>query len=185
MYISKTAQISPSAKIIGDCIIEDNVVIYGECYIEDCHISKNTTVWSSTLKHSHIGADCTVGPYAHLRQNCNIADNVRIGNFVEIKHSTIGSGSKASHLTYIGDATIGKGCNIGCGVIFCNYDGKHKHKTIIGDNVFIGCNVNIIAPITIDDNCFIAAGSTVTNNTPKDTFVIARARQINKPKKEE
>jgi bifunctional UDP-N-acetylglucosamine pyrophosphorylase/glucosamine-1-phosphate N-acetyltransferase len=108
---------------------------------------------------------------------------VRVGNFVEIKNSTIKQNTKISHLTYIGDATIGSNCNIGCGVVFCNYDGKNKHKTIIGDNVFVGSNVNLIAPITIDNNCFIAAGSTVTKSVSNDTFVIARAKQENKPKR--
>lgn len=181
--ISKSAKISNSVTIIGDCKIGEKVVIYGDSYIEDCEIGDNTTIWSSALKHSHIGADCTVGPFAHVREHSDIGDKVRIGNFVEIKKSTIGSGSKLAHLTYVGDASIGKNCNIGCGVIFCNYDGKNKHKTTLGDNVFVGSNCNLIAPIEIEDDCFIAAGTTVTESTPKSTFVIGRQKQINKQRK--
>jgi bifunctional UDP-N-acetylglucosamine pyrophosphorylase/glucosamine-1-phosphate N-acetyltransferase len=172
-----------NVKIIGDCKIAQDVVIYGDCYFENCTIESGCKIYSSYIKDSHISKDCTIGPFAHIRPGCHIGENVRVGNFVEIKNSTIKQNTKISHLTYIGDATIGSNCNIGCGVVFCNYDGKNKHKTIIGDNVFVGSNVNLIAPITIDNNCFIAAGSTVTKSVSNDTFVIARAKQENKPKR--
>lgn len=184
MYISKKAKVSKTTTLIGDCKIHDNVVIYGECFIDSCEIKENTTIWSSALKQSVIGKNCTVGPYAHIRENCHVEDNVRIGNFVELKNTNIGSGTKVAHLTYVGDANIGNNCNLGCGVVFCNYDGKQKHTTNIGNEVFVGSNVNLIAPITIEDRCFIAAGSTVTQNAPKNTFVIAREKQINKIRKD-
>lgn len=184
MFISKSASISQSTKLVGDCKIGDNVVINGECYLEDCEIDEGTTIWSSVIKKAKIGKNSSVGPFAHIRPGCDIGDNTRVGNFVELKNATVGSGSKIAHLTYVGDAVIGKNCNLGCGVVFCNYDGKEKHKSIIGDNVFIGSNVNIVAPIKIEDNCFLAAGSTVTESVSSSTFVIARSRQTNKPRKE-
>ncbi len=169
--------------MIGTCKIGDNVVIYGDCYLQDCEIENGTTVRSCYVISSKIGRNSTIGPYAHIRENSVIGDNVRVGNFVEIKKSFIGDGTKIAHLTYIGDCTVGKNCNFGCGSVICNYDGKQKHQTEIGNNVFIGSNVNLIAPIKIDDNSFIAAGSTVTKNVQKDTFVIARAKQQEKPKR--
>lgn len=183
MEISKSAKISPNTVLVGNCKIGNNVLIYGDSYIDNCDIGDNTTIWSSALKSSHIGADCTVGPFAHIREGCDISNNVRIGNFVEVKKSTIGSGSKLAHLTYVGDANIGQNCNIGCGVIFCNYDGKVKHKTTVGDNVFIGSNCNLVAPLNISSNSFIAAGTTVTKDVEKDSFVIGRVKQINKQRK--
>jgi bifunctional UDP-N-acetylglucosamine pyrophosphorylase/glucosamine-1-phosphate N-acetyltransferase len=181
--ISKKAKISKHTKIIGTCKIGDNVVIYGDCYLQDCEIGNGTTVRSCCIISSKIGQYSTIGPYAHIRENSVIGDSVRIGNFVEIKKSTIGDCTKIAHLTYIGDCSVGKNCNFGCGAVVCNYDGKQKHKTEIGNNVFIGSNVNLIAPIKIDDNSFIAAGSTVTEDVPQNTFVIARAKQQQKPKR--
>lgn len=169
--------------IIGDCKIADDVEFIGECYLKNCTIDSGCKICSSYIIDSCIGKNCTVGPFAHIRPGSIIESNVRIGNFVEIKKSHIKSGTKISHLTYVGDAEIGTNCNLGCGVIFCNYDGKTKHKTVVGDNVFVGSNVNLIAPLKIEDGCFIAAGSTVTKDVPKDSFVIARSKQENKPKR--
>lgn len=169
--------------IIGKCSIADDVEFVGQCILDNCTIGKGCKIMCSYIEKSTIGDNCSVGPYAHIRPECNIDKNVRIGNFVEIKKSHIKSGTKISHLTYVGDAEIGKNCNLGCGVVFCNYDGKVKHKTIIGDGVFVGSNVNLIAPLVINDDCFIAAGSTITKSVTKNTFVIARAKQENKPKR--
>ena len=132
------------------------------------------------VRINKIGANCKIGPFAHLRDNSVIKADCRIGNFVEVKKSKIGDKSKASHLAYIGDSEIGFDCNFGCGSITVNYDGINKHKTTIGDNVFIGCNTNLVAPVTIHNNSFIACGSTITSDVPENTLAIARSRQLNK-----
>ena len=121
-----------------------------------------------------------IGPYARLRNHCHILENVHMGNFVEMKKATFGKGSKAAHLSYIGDATVGENVNIGCGTITSNYDGKNKFQTVIEDNVFVGCNSNLVAPVTVGKNAFIAAGSTITDEVHEDAFAIARSRQVNK-----
>ena len=127
-----------------------------------------------------VGNGVSIGVYSHLRPDSTIMDNARIGNFVETKQSTIGNNSKVAHLTYVGDAIVGNNVNVGCGTVFCNYNGVKKQKTIVGDNVFIGSNSNLVAPLNISDNSFIAAGSTITLDVPQYSLAIARARQVNK-----
>ena len=133
---------------------------------------------SSFIEKSQIENNVVVGPFAHLRPDSIIKSNAKIGNFVEIKNSIIGAGSKVSHLAYVGDAEIGKNCNIGCGVIFVNYNGKCKQKTIVGDGCFVGSNCNVIAPVVIAKNTYICAGTTLTKNTNAGDFVVGRAREI-------
>ena len=181
--ISNTAKIYDN-NIILNSVIEGGVVIFPNSVIINSVIKENTIVYSSYIEDSEIGCDCVVGPFAHIRPNTKIANNVKVGNFVEIKKSEIESGTKISHLTYVGDSVVGKNCNFGCGTITCNYDGKHKHKTIIGNNVFIGSNSNLVAPVEIKDNCFIAAGSTITKDLKENTFAISRVNQREKPKRE-
>ena len=181
--MEKLKQNNKDLIIIGDCNIADDVQVVGQCVLDNCSIGCNCKIMGSYIEKSVIGNNCVIGPFAHIRPDCYVDENVRIGNFVELKKAHIKSGTKISHLTYVGDAEIGKNCNLGCGVIFCNYDGKEKHKTTLGNNVFVGSNVNLIAPLKIEDNCFIAAGSTVTKDVTKDTFVIARSKQENKPKR--
>ena len=162
--------------------IEDGngTYIYDDVTIgRDTVIHPNTTIKSGVV----IGENCEIGPNAYIRENCIIGNNAKIGSFVEIKNVKIGDNTKVPHLTYLGDCEIGKNSNVGCGTITCNYDGKAKHKTIIGDNAFIGSNVNFIAPVTLGDNVLIAAGSTITDNVPSNNMGIARERQINKVKK--
>ena len=142
----------------------------------DTVIHPNTTIKSGVK----IGEDCEIGPNAYIREGCQIADKVKIGSFVEIKKAIIATGSKVPHLSYMGDCEIGEKCNIGCGTITCNYDGFNKSKTIIGNHSFIGSNTNLVAPVTLGDNTFIAAGSTITEDVPADSLAIARQRQINK-----
>lgn len=148
--ISKESLISPLAKIdkratlVGNCIVEDGAVIFGECYLENAIIRKNAIVRSSYISNSEIGQETTVGPFANIKANSKISNNCRIGNFVEIKNSTLGSWTKAAHLVYIGDAEVGERVNIGCGVVFANYDGKNKHRCKVGNDVFIGCNCNLL-----------------------------------------
>ena len=145
-----------------------------------CDIGNNSEVLKSVVKNSTVGNNSQIGVFAHLRPDSKILNNVKIGNFVETKNATIGNNTKASHLTYIGDATLGENINVGCGTIFCNYNGKIKQKTIVKNNVFIGSNANLVAPLIIEENSFIAAGSTITFDVPSNTLAIARSRQINK-----
>ena len=142
----------------------------------DTVIHPNTTIKSGV----QIGEDCEIGPNAYIREGCKLANNVKIGNFVEIKKAIIGEGTKVPHFIYLGDCKVGKKCNIGCGTITCNYDGFHKSKTIIGNHSFIGSNTNLVAPLTIGDETFIAAGSTITEDVPDYALAIARQRQTNK-----
>lgn len=159
----------------------DNTYIYDDVEIGiDTVIHPNTTIKSGVV----IGENCEIGPNAYIREGCNLANNVKIGSFVEVKKATIGEGTKVPHLSYMGDCEIGSKTNIGCGTITCNYDGFKKSKTIIGDNAFVGSNVNFIAPVTIGDNVLIAAGSTITDDVPDDSLSIARERQINKERLE-
>lgn len=159
--------------------IEDTntTYIYDDVKIgADTIIHPNTTIKSGVI----IGENCEIGPNAYIREGCNIKDNVKIGSFVEVKKAIIGEGTKVPHLSYIGDCEIGVGTNIGCGTITCNYDGTNKYKTIIGNNSFVGSNVNFVAPVKVGDNVVIAAGSTITDDIPNDSLGIARERQINK-----
>ena len=142
----------------------------------DTVIHPNTTIKSDV----EIGEDCEIGPNAYIREGCRLSNKVKIGSFVEIKKGVIGEGTKVPHLSYMGDCEIGAKSNIGCGTITCNYDGEHKSKTIIGEKAFIGSNTNLVAPVTLGDNVFIAAGSTITEDVPSDSLAIARERQINK-----
>ena len=159
--------------------IEDmnNTYIYDDVKIgADTIIHPNTTIKSGVI----IGENCEIGPNAYIREGCIISDNVKIGSFVEVKKAIIGEGTKVPHLSYMGDCEIGKKTNIGCGTITCNYDGFKKSKTVIGDNSFVGSNVNFIAPVNVGDNTIIAAGSTITDDVPDDSLSIARQRQLNK-----
>ena len=142
----------------------------------DTVIHPNTTIKSDV----EIGEDCEIGPNSYIREGCRLSNKVKIGSFVEIKKAKVGEGTKIPHLSYMGDCEIGAHTNIGCGTITCNYDGFNKSKTIIGDNGFIGSNVNLVAPVTLGDNVFVAAGSTITNDVPADSVAIARERQTNK-----
>jgi len=159
--------------------IEDinTTYIYDDVEIgQDTVIHPNTTIKSDVK----IGANCEIGPNAYIREKSRLANNVKIGNFVEIKNTQVGEGSKVPHFIYLGDCEVGEKCNIGCGTITCNYDGFNKSKTIIGDNAFIGSNTNLVAPVTVGNNVFVAAGSTITDDVPDYALAIARQKQINK-----
>lgn len=159
--------------------IEDinNTYIYDDVEIGiDTIIHPNTTIKSGVV----IGEDCEIGPNAYIREGCRLSDKVKIGSFVEIKKAIIGEGAKVPHLSYMGDCEIGAKTNIGCGTITCNYDGFNKSKTIIGEHSFIGSNTNLVAPVTLGKNTFVAAGSTITDDVPDDSLAIARERQVNK-----
>ncbi|MDD2581510.1 MAG: bifunctional UDP-N-acetylglucosamine diphosphorylase/glucosamine-1-phosphate N-acetyltransferase GlmU [Desulfuromonadaceae bacterium] len=162
--------------VIGDgCLIDGNVSISGCRIGDDCHIKA-----ASVLEESELGENVAIGPMAHLRPGTTLGSGVKIGNFVETKKIVMGAGSKASHLTYLGDAEIGRDVNIGCGTITCNYDGVNKHRTVIGDDVFIGSDVQLVAPVTVGRNSLVAAGTTVTTDVPPDSLAISRVPQVNK-----
>ncbi len=157
--------------------IGTGTIIYPNNYIENgAKIGKNCVLYPNNyIKNSEVGDNCYIGPCSHIRENSILGNGVRFGNFCEIKNSSVGERTKISHLTYIGDGVVGKNCNFGCGTIFANFNGKIKQKITIGDDCFIGCNTNLIAPITIGKNTFVAAGSTVGQDLPENTFAISRA----------
>lgn len=185
VYISPDAMIGSGTVILPGTIVRENCVIGSGCTIgpntilEKASVGDRTSVNSSQIYESSVGTDATVGPFAYIRPGCTVGDHTRIGDFVELKKSVIGNGTKVSHLTYIGDAEVGERVNFGCGTVVVNYDGYHKNKTIIGDDCFIGCNTNLVSPIELGDRVFTAAGSTVTDPVPDGALTIARARQTN------
>ncbi|QQZ09493.1 bifunctional UDP-N-acetylglucosamine diphosphorylase/glucosamine-1-phosphate N-acetyltransferase GlmU [Heyndrickxia vini] len=180
IIIGSDTVIYPGVQLSGQTIIGEDCIIGPNSVIKDCTINNGTVIHQSVAHNSAIGANVKIGPFAHIRPDSNISDDVKIGNFVEIKKAKFGKGSKASHLSYIGDAEVGSDVNIGCGSITVNYDGKNKYLTKIEDGVFVGCNSNLVAPVTVGKNAYIAAGSTITKDVPGDALSIARARQVNK-----
>ena len=178
--IGKDSIIYPGVRLTGDTIIGEDCIIGENSRIENSKIGNKVEIYSSTITESEVDDGCAIGPYAHLRPNCYLGKNIKIGNFVEVKNSTMGDGSKAAHLAYIGDADIGRGVNIGCGVIFVNYNGYSKFRTLVEDNAFIGSNSNLIAPVIVRQRGYIAAGSTITDEVREGSLSIARARQVNK-----
>lgn len=178
--IGKDTVIHPGSVVNGQTIIGEDCVIGPHAEISNCVIGNRTVIRHSVAADSEIGNEVNIGPFAHIRPSSQIMDEVKIGNFVEVKKSTFGRGSKASHLSYIGDAEIGNDVNLGCGSITVNFDGKNKYLTKIEDGAFIGCNSNLIAPVTIGENAYVAAGSTITDNVPSRALSIARNRQTNK-----
>ncbi|MBG0916210.1 bifunctional UDP-N-acetylglucosamine diphosphorylase/glucosamine-1-phosphate N-acetyltransferase GlmU [Exiguobacterium sp. SRB7LM] len=184
--------ISPDVVIGSDTVIYPGTVILGKTTIgSECVIGPNSDIRNSVIEDhavvrqsvvtdSRIGEAAQVGPFAHLRQQAVLGANTRVGNFVEIKKSTFGDGAKASHLSYIGDASIGERVNLGCGSITVNYDGKNKFETVVEDDAFVGCNVNLIAPVKVGKGAIVAAGSTITSDVPEEALAIARERQTNK-----
>lgn len=169
-YIGSGARISGRTKIGEDCLIT------GDTHIDDSVIGDRVKIVSSSIELSGVGDETTIGPYAHLRPGSDLSNNVHIGNFVEVKNSVIKEGTKAGHLAYIGDADLGKDINIGCGAIFVNYDGKKKHRSKVGDGAFIGSNSNIVSPINVAEEGFIAAGSTVIEDVDKGSLYIERGK---------
>ncbi len=178
--IGKGTVIEPCVYIKGECIIGENCVIGFSSEISNSKIGDNVIVKHSVITDSEIDSETTIGPFAYLRPSSKIGKKVKIGDFVEIKNSVIGDNTKISHLTYVGDCDVGENINFGCGTVIVNYDGKKKYRSNIKDNAFIGCNTNIVSPVTVGENAFIAAGSTVTEDIPDNSLAIARSRQINK-----
>lgn len=165
--VIENSQIGSGAKISGS-------------NIADSEVEDNADVFNSVLDSAFVGGGTHVGPFAYLRPKSHIGKNVRVGDFVEVKNSNVGDGTKISHLTYIGDSDVGERVNFGCGTVTSNYDGKNKFRTVIGDDCFIGCNTNLVAPVSVENGAYIAAGSTITDTVPENSLAIARARQVNK-----
>ena len=170
--------IYPGTVIEGETVIGKNVYIGPSCRLINATVGDGSDVNISTIVDSSVGSRTHVGPYAYIRPGCNIGSGCKVGDFVELKKAQIGDGTKLSHLTYVGDAEVGCNVNFGCGTVVVNYDGKNKYKTVIKDNAFIGCNSNLVSPVTVNEGAYIAAGSTITEEVPENTLAIARARQV-------
>ncbi len=178
--IGKNVLIEDNVQILGESFVGDNCILRSGTRIEDTVLGKGCEVENSKIVASNFGKNCHIGPFANVRAGCIVGDNVKVGAFVELKNATISNGCKMAHLSYVGDADLGENVNVGCGVVFANYDGVNKQRSKIGNNVFIGCNCNIVAPVKIEDNTYICAGTTVTKDTKQGDFVIGRVRQENK-----
>ncbi|MFA0814698.1 MAG: bifunctional UDP-N-acetylglucosamine diphosphorylase/glucosamine-1-phosphate N-acetyltransferase GlmU [Anaerofustis sp.] len=184
-YIDRNVTIGSGTVIYPNTILTgktsigtDNIIISSR--IDHSSVGNGNEIDTSTIEQSTVANDVHIGPYAHLRPNTSISDSVKVGNFVEVKNSTVGTNSKISHLTYVGDGDVGADVNLGCGIVFVNYDGKNKYRTVVEDGAFIGCNVNLIAPVRIGKHAFVAAGSTVTEDVEEDALVIARSKAVTK-----
>ena len=176
----KDVVIDINAVFEGDVVLGDGVVIGPNCCLKDTTIGNNSRVLAnSVVEGASIGKGCSVGPFARIRPGTRMEDDVKVGNFVETKNANIGQGSKASHLTYLGDTEIGQEVNIGAGTITCNYDGVNKHRTVIGDHAFVGSNTALVAPVEVERNAHIGAGSTITKRVPENALAIGRGRQRN------
>ncbi len=183
-FIGDDVQIGMDTVIYPGTIVEGRTVIGEDCIIGpdsrlvSAQIADGAEINKSVVIESFIGEKAHLGPFAYVRPGSHVGRNVKIGDFVEVKKSSIGDGTKISHLTYVGDAEVGENVNLGCGVVFVNYDGRKKYRVVVGDNSFIGCNVNLIAPVTVKENAYIAAGSTITDEVPENSLAIARSRQV-------
>lgn len=178
--IEQDVTIYPGSIINGNTTIKSDAIIGPNSEINNSVIGEASIIKQSVVFDSKIGKQVNVGPFAHIRPETSIGDDVKIGNFVELKKSSLGNDTKVSHLTYLGDAEIGENVNVGCGTITVNYDGVNKNTTTIEPNSFIGCNSNLIAPVTIEEGAYVAAGSTINKDVPKESLAIARAKQENK-----
>lgn len=186
-YVDPRCTVAPETTLLPGTILRGCTAIGRGCeigpnaMIRDCTVGEYTTINASQTNESTIGSHTTVGPFAYVRPGCTVGDHCRIGDFVELKNSTLDEGTKVSHLTYVGDSDIGKRVNFGCGTVTTNYNGLHKYRCTVGDDVFLGCNTNLIAPVTVGDGAYTAAGSTVDRDVPAGALAIARTRQENKP----
>lgn len=186
VYIEDGVEIGNDTEICQNVTIKSGTKIGSDCVIgsgsmlDRAVIHDGVDVLSSVILESEVDEGTHVGPFAYIRPNCHVGKEVKVGDFVELKNSNIDDGTKISHLTYIGDSDVGKRVNFGCGTVTCNYDGKKKYRTTIGDDCFVGCNTNLVSPINVGDGVYIAAGSTITEDIPENSLSIARARQVNK-----
>ena len=183
VWIDPEVEIAPGAVILPGCILRGKTVVGAGCVIgpntllENTVVEAGSTVNASQCYQSHIGANNKIGPFTHVRTGTKTAEGCHLGAYVETKNADFAEGNTVSHLTYIGDATVGKYCNFGCGTVTCNYDGEGKYRTTIGDYAFIGCNTNLVAPVKIGDRAFTAAGSTISQDVPDGALGIERGKQ--------
>jgi len=186
VYVAPTVSVGANTLLLPGTILRGDTVIGADCeigpntMITNCTIGDGAVVSFSQCDDSDIGARAKVGPFAYIRPGCRVGQDVKVGDFVEVKNSTLGAGTKISHLTYVGDSDVGERVNFGCGTVTVNYDGTKKHRTTIGDDCFIGCNTNLVAPVALGDGCYTAAGSTITEDVSPDALAIARVKQTEK-----
>ena len=176
--IGMDTEVLPGTYLRQDTSIGENCTIGPDAWIDSSTVEDNCRIWYAAVEGARVRSGCTVGPFAHLRPGSDVGPNTRIGNFVEVKASRIRRGAKAGHLAYLGDAEIGEDVNIGAGTITCNFDGKRKHRTTIGDRAFVGSNTSLVAPLTIGDDAIIGAGSTITEDVPPGSLGLGRAQQV-------
>lgn len=181
-YIDEMVEIGVGTVIYPCVVLEGNVKIGENCTIgqntriKDSTIGKDTSIQSSVILESKVGNETSVGPFAYLRPNSEVGNGCKVGDFVEIKNSKLDDGAKAAHLTYVGDSDVGKKVNLGCGVVFVNYDGSKKYRSVVEDGAFIGCNVNLVSPVNVGKDAYVAAGSTITKDVPEGSLHVARAK---------
>ena len=184
VYVGPNVQVGGGTALLPGTILRGSTVIGAGCeigpntMIRDCTVGDRVHINSSQLQESVVDADATIGPFAYIRPHCHVGSHVKVGDFVELKNSSIGDGTKISHLTYVGDSDVGRHVNFGCGTVTVNYDGEAKFRTTIGDDAFIGCNTNLVAPVQVGDGAYTAAGSTITDDVPADSLAIARSTQV-------
>lgn len=174
--IGKGTVIYPCVVLEGDVEIGENCTIGQNTRIKDSIIGNGTSIQSSVILESRVGNETSVGPFAYLRPNSEIGSHCKVGDFVEIKNSRLDDGAKAAHLTYVGDSDVGKKVNLGCGVVFVNYDGSKKYRSVVEDGAFIGCNVNLVSPVHVGKDAYVAAGSTITNDVEDGALYVARSK---------
>lgn len=174
--IGKGTVIYPCVVLEGDVEIGENCTIGQNTRIKDSVIGNGTSIQSSVILESRVGDETSVGPFAYLRPNSEVGNHCKVGDFVEIKNSRLDDGAKAAHLTYVGDSDVGKKVNLGCGVVFVNYDGSKKYRSVVEDGAFIGCNVNLVSPVHVGKNAYVAAGSTITDDVEDGALYVARSK---------
>jgi bifunctional UDP-N-acetylglucosamine pyrophosphorylase/glucosamine-1-phosphate N-acetyltransferase len=185
-YVDVDVSVGPESVLLPGTILEGatsigaGAVIGPSSHLTDCTVGDGATVHSTRAHDAVIGARVEVGPFAHLRPGTRLEADARVGAFVQTKNSVLGEGARIPHLAYVGDADVGAGANVACGVVTVNYDGQHKHRTVIGEGAFVGCGTMLVAPVTVGDRAFIGAGSTITDDVPPEALAIARARQVTK-----
>lgn len=185
VYVEDSVQVGegtlllPGTILRGDTVVGRNCQIGPNVMLTSCTVEDECAINASQCEESVIRKGCQIGPYTHIRPHCVVGEGSKIGAFVQLKNCNLGKGTKMAHLTYVGDSDVGDDCNFGCGTVTCNYDGQTKSRTKIGDYCFIGCNTNLVAPVTVGDGAYTAAGSTITQDVPPSALGIARARQTN------
>ena len=184
VYIDGEVEVGEGTVLLPCTVLEGKTVIGRDCVIgpnaviRDCTVADGVTVNASQLNESTVDSGAKIGPFAYIRPGCHVGRDVKVGDFVELKNSTVGEGTKISHLTYVGDSDVGAGVNFGCGTVTVNYDGVTKYRTTVGDHAFIGCNTNLVAPVKVGEGAYTAAGSTITDDVPADSLAIARSAQV-------